>query len=428
MSDASPTQHLYRIVKEGLCIGCGLCESIAGSDTIRVAKVRSGYEAPVAIADPPAAIVDRIYAVCPGLRVNGLPTDEIDGETETDLIWGPIRRIVRIWAGEADVRHRGATGGVLTALAQFLLTSDKVDAVLHVRPGGADPAFGEPTLSFTPEAVLAGAGSRYGPAAPLRTINAVLTRGLRLAVIGKPCDLTALRNYARYDTRINELVRYWLTPVCGGFMPPVGMQQFLLRTGINPADVVRVHYRGEGCPGPTRISLRDGTSREFDYLDFWGEDESQWVLPFRSKVCADGTGESADIAASDTWPGGSPERGASVSDAGTNAVIARTRRGAQLLEDAAAAGAIAIGGEEDARYMDAVQPHQSRKKLAVLARWRGLAAAGRLVPESERLRLEELATALGQPEFEAQTRGTVARIEQGKASEPTPELAEQEYR
>ena len=42
--------------------------------------------------------------------------------------------------------------------------------------------------------------------------------------------------------------------------------------------------------------------------------------------------------------------------------------------------------------------------------------------------IENLAATLGQPECEAQTRGTVARIEQGKASEPTPELAEQEYR
>ena len=261
------------------------------------------------------------------------------------------------------------------------------------------------------------------PAAPLRDINGVLARELRLAFIGKPCDLSALRNYARYNPRINESIRYWLTPVCGGFMPPPGMRQFLTRVGIHPEDVTSVHYRGEGCPGPTRIGLRDGSSHDFDYLDFWGEDESQWMLPFRCKVCADGIGESADIAASDTWSGGSPERGASASDAGTNAVSARTRRGAKLLDDAAAAGAIVIGGDENARYMDAVQPHQRRKKFAVLARWRGLAAAGRLVPQSKRLRLEELASAFGRANCEAQTRGTVARIEQGKATEPTPREA-----
>jgi len=33
MTDA--TERFIRIPREGLCAGCGLCESIAGSDSIR---------------------------------------------------------------------------------------------------------------------------------------------------------------------------------------------------------------------------------------------------------------------------------------------------------------------------------------------------------------------------------------------------------
>ena len=46
------------------------------------------------------------------------------------------------------------------------------------------------------------------------------------AFVGKPCDIAALRNLARWDARVDELVRYWLAPVCGGFMPPHGMDRF----------------------------------------------------------------------------------------------------------------------------------------------------------------------------------------------------------
>ena len=159
-----------------MCIGCGLCESIAGRDTVRVTKVQSGYEAPVVVAEPAAALVDRIYAVCPGLRVDGLPNDEVDADTETDLVWGPTRRIVRAWAGDENVRYQGATGGVLTALAQFLLASDSVDAILHVRAGGAEPAFGQPTLSFTETEVHAAAGSRIPVGLGQRAVRESIAR------------------------------------------------------------------------------------------------------------------------------------------------------------------------------------------------------------------------------------------------------------
>lgn len=38
----SPKQRFYRIVEDGMCIGCGLCQSLAGSGRVRMAKVASG--------------------------------------------------------------------------------------------------------------------------------------------------------------------------------------------------------------------------------------------------------------------------------------------------------------------------------------------------------------------------------------------------
>ena len=66
MSESQATERLYRIVKQGLCIGCGLCESVAGEENIQVRKTTSGYEAPVVVGNVDDQIVDRIYAVCPG--------------------------------------------------------------------------------------------------------------------------------------------------------------------------------------------------------------------------------------------------------------------------------------------------------------------------------------------------------------------------
>ena len=417
----SPQERLYKIVEDGACIGCGLCEAIAGRDKVKAVKVTTGNIRPVASAALDHEAVDRIYDVCPGTRVDGLPERLIDESTSIDHVWGAHQRIVLAHAGEPEVRFEGSTGGVLTALGIYLLESGRVDFIFHTRSSIAEPTFGESTLSFTRGDVWDAAGSRYGPTATLLDINDVLDRGQSFAFIGKPCDVGALRNYARHDERVDDLVKYWLTLVCGGYMPPAAMNSFLQDNGTDPEDVVRFRYRGQGCPGPTTFETRDGSVTNMRYTDFWGEDESGWSLPFRCKICPDGIGESADIAASDTWPGGSPDPATEDLDKGLNAIIARTAAGKELMEAAIADGALGLEGEDlTPGDMTEIQPHQMKKKYAVWARFRGLEQEGCVYPQTNRLRLKELADELDDDFNDAQTAGTRQRVRDGKTSEPTP--------
>ncbi|MDG2161470.1 MAG: Coenzyme F420 hydrogenase/dehydrogenase, beta subunit C-terminal domain [Acidimicrobiales bacterium] len=421
----TPVDRLYSIVEQGLCTGCGICQSVAGPEVVRVHKVANGYERPVVVGDLDHSTVDRIYEVCPGTRIEGLPDRLVEGSTHIDPVWGPWRRIVRAWSADPVVRHEGSTGGVLTALAIYLLESGRVDLVLHARPSTTEPTFGERHMSFTRADVMAGVGARYGPTAPLVDVGEVLEMGLPFAFIGKPCDVAALRNLGRHDPRVDQLVRYMLTPVCGGYMPPAATTAFLGRMGVDPSEVTGLRYRGRGCPGPTRIETADG-STEAHYLDFWGEDESMWMLPWRCKVCPDGIGEAADLAAADTWPGGSPTREESADDPGTNAVVVRTAAGLELLEAAERDGALVVERDATPEEMSDYQPHQVRKKQAVASRYLGMLDEGLIVPVTARLRLDELAAAMPAEEQARQREGTRVRIGQGKATEPRPEAARPE--
>ncbi len=406
-------------MEQGLCIGCGLCQSVAGADTVAVTRTASGFEQPVVVGTLDHATVDTIYDVCPGTRIEGLPERLVADDTIVDPVWGPWRRIVQAWAGDPEVRHEGSTGGVLTALAQYVLRSGRADFILHVRASTTEPTFGESTISVTESEVLAAAGSRYGPAAALVDVGDALDRGRPFAVVAKPCDLAALRNLARHDPRVDELVRYWLTMVCGGFGPPSFTDGFLERIGVDRRDLTAFRYRGRGCPGPTTATTVY-SEISAHYLDYWGDDASQWGLPWRCKICPDGIGETADIAAADSWPGGSPTREGSVGDLGTNTVIARTEAGQELLEAAARDGALAFGSDATIADLDCFQPHQVRKKQAVADRYAGLADEGRIVPRTARLRVDELAA--GQPADvrERQRSGTRERVRIGKATLPTP--------
>ena len=62
---------LSNIVTSGLCIGCGLCESVAGSERVRVAMTPEGVERPVVQIPLPMATEQTVRTVCPGVQMHG---------------------------------------------------------------------------------------------------------------------------------------------------------------------------------------------------------------------------------------------------------------------------------------------------------------------------------------------------------------------
>jgi len=69
----SSIENLSDIVDNGLCIGCGLCQSIAGKDKIEVSMTPKGRLEPKEISKITPEIFEKIRNVCPGTIVEGLP-------------------------------------------------------------------------------------------------------------------------------------------------------------------------------------------------------------------------------------------------------------------------------------------------------------------------------------------------------------------
>ena len=397
------------IVEGGLCIGCGLCEAIAGPDRLQIVMTPEGRERPLGLQPLDAATNALIYDVCPGSRISG----QAAPEAPVDPIWGPCFRIDRGYAGDPEIRFKAATGGVLTGLAVWLLESGRVDFVLQVRARDDAPMRSTWQLSRSRADVLRATGSRYGPAAPLAGLEAALREQRPFAFIGKPCDVGALRRLARRDPRIDRHCRAMLTLVCGGASELGKSTEVLERFGLREEEIRLFRYRGHGNPGPTRVETKDGRVFEVSYNDMWA-DEAGWRLQFRCKICPDAIGEVADVTASDVWPGGGP----SGEDEGFNGIFARTERGLELVLAAARDGALVLEHPLTPRELDEFQPHQVRKKRAVWARILALRQAGRLAPVVEGLRVEALARGNGVAANLREARGTRRRIRGGKTAEP----------
>jgi coenzyme F420 hydrogenase subunit beta len=407
------TLTVAEIVEAGLCIGCGLCRAIAGPDHIEVVMTPEGRERPVVRRALDADTLRRINAVCPGVVVEAAPPDARSENANLDLIWGPAERLAIGYAADPDVRHRASTGGVLTALGQFLLASGRVKFILHVAASKAAPLRTERRLSFDAASVMEGAGSRYGPSAPLIDFTSVLDRAEPFAVIAKPCDISAVRNLAKLDPRVDRYMRFALTLVCGGASELTKSEDVLTEFGVTEEQLSLFRYRGYGNPGPTRVETHDGRAFELTYQKMW-EIEATWKIQARCKICPDAMGEGADLVASDVWPGGGPTG----DDQGFNGIIVRTRRGLELYDAAVAAGVITEHPHRVGfRDFDEFQPHQVRKKRAVWARLAGMAAAGRPVPATRELRLDECARLNSVAENIGEARGARRRAKEGRLGE-----------
>jgi coenzyme F420 hydrogenase subunit beta len=404
--------RLDEIVEAGLCMGCGLCRSLA-PDAIVFEMDRHGAETPRLAAPIEPDRLALVNALCPGLRMEGRVPEREDAEARWDVNWGPALVMAKAHAADPDVRFRGSAGGVLSALAIHLLEAGEIAFVLHIAADPERPMRARAQASRSPAEVLRGTGSRYAPAAPLTHLMQLLDRGERFAVIAKPCDVSAIENLSRRDARVGELIRYRLSFACGGASGFAKSLELVQGYGLDESEVSLLRFRGYGNPGKTRVESRDGRAFETTYNALWA-DEGTWRTFHRCKISGDAVGEMADIVATDVWAGGGPVG----EDAGFNGVIARTRRGALLLERAVASGHLRLLGPMRFEDFDQVQPHQVRRKQALTARLAAATDAGLPIPDYRSLRLESAAAEADAAVRSENYQGMRARIARRRPADP----------
>ncbi len=402
------TPSLAQIVSSGACIGCGLCTAVA--DNVDLVRTPSGLERPKALGS--VEMTDIAHA-CPGLSVEGLSETEASGPYHP--VWGHVDKAFIGWAGDPAIRHQGSTGGVLSALAKFLLESGKVDFVLDVAPDPNAPARSTYRIS---EVWSDAGGSRYGPAAPLAGLpeaKARAARGQRFAFVGKPCDVSAIRLLAQRHDWLRTALAYRLTIMCGGASEFSKTADLLAQWGVAEAELAEFRYRGNGNPGPTVATLKSGETHQTTYQALW-EDEGTWAIQHRCKICPDAIGMAADVVSFDVWQDANPLG----EDEGFNGVLTRTPQGATLVAEALAAGILIHDSDIGPDDLESFQPHQSRKRRAVWARLAGQRAAGCVAPDAKGLGIETLAKQTGWRVLMSQAKGTRNRLKAGRGIEVAP--------
>ncbi len=362
------------ILKNNLCAGCGLCESVFGKDKIRISYNDEGFLRPKFEQNLNQKEQRLFEEVCPGISASH---DKTIGH---DRLWGPYTSILSGFATDENIRYSGSSGGGLTAMASYLLDQKKVDCVVHIGASEKHPYRNEYKISHTSADVLNNAGSRYAPSATLKNIVEIVENYSAIAIIGKPCDIKGIRNYMKKDKAANTKIKYLLSFMCAGVPSQIATKKIIEQFDIEEKDVASLRYRGEGWPGHFKIEDKQQRTHKMTYNESWGTVLNKH-LQFRCKICADGTGEFADITCADAWESSENGYPSFEEKKGISLIIIRNEKGEKLVEQAKNANYITMLDKNfSSTEIAQMQPYQKQRKQNLLARLVALKISGRKIP------------------------------------------------
>jgi coenzyme F420 hydrogenase subunit beta len=231
--------------------------------------------------------------------------------------FGPFRRMVRASLKQPAVGAQWT--GITTRIAQRLLETGAVDAVLTMAPDPEDRWRPVPVLVTAAEGMAACRGMRMGYAPLLALLEPAAAAGYRrLAVIGIPCQVHALR---AIEATLGLERLYVIGTPCSDNTTTENFHRFLdlLATetvGGAPEDITYLEFRAD-----YHVELRftDGRRREIPFLKLPISKLPPDFFPLTCRTCVDYTNVLADITVG--YMGGSGEQW----------LLVRNPRGEELL-------------------------------------------------------------------------------------------------
>ncbi|MEQ8968571.1 MAG: Coenzyme F420 hydrogenase/dehydrogenase, beta subunit C-terminal domain [Azospirillaceae bacterium] len=218
-------------------------------------------------------------------RVHGRARDSARPD---EVFFGPFRRMVRASLGTP--REGAQWTGIATRLAERLLETGAVDAVLTMKADPEDRWRPVPVLVTRAEGMAECRGMRMGYAPLLALLEPARAAGhRRVAVIGIPCQVYALR--ALEEELGFESLTVIGTP-CSDNTTTERFHQFLDLLSDRPETITYLEFRAD-----YHVELRfaDGTKREIPFLMLPISKLPSDFFPLTCRTCVDYTNVLADI-------------------------------------------------------------------------------------------------------------------------------------
>ena len=246
-----------------------------------------------------------------------------------------IRGAYLAYAADPVLRAEGETGGTVTALILYLLKTGRIDGAVVSRYNSTTHLC-EAIYSESPEEIASCAGSVYCQTPVVKV--ALEHSNRRLAIVAVGCQ-SSLLSKLMAEGKIHACTVV-IGLICGGTYRREYIPAICSANGVEPSRVTGFRFRCKRFgkwPGNTMIMDASG------WHDFPGDArkrlKDEYRLPACS-VCTDKMNENGDFVVGDPW--GMPELPYEEKQKGTNVLVVRSRRGAEILSGAVGAGWLVV--------------------------------------------------------------------------------------
>ena len=211
-----------------------------------------------------------------------------DAARGDELFFGPYRRMLR--ARLAPPRPGAQWSGIATRLAERLLETGAVEAVLTMAPDPKDHWKPVPVLVTKPEGMAQCRGMRMGYAPLLALLEPAKAAGYtRVAIIGIPCQVHALR---AIEAQLGfERISVIGTP-CSDNTTTEKFHSFLALLDADPDSITYLEFRADYM---VELRFADGRKREIPFLQLPISKLPADFFPLTCRTCVDYTNVLADI-------------------------------------------------------------------------------------------------------------------------------------
>jgi coenzyme F420 hydrogenase subunit beta len=351
----SKITNLRDVVERGLCTGCGACYYACSEGGITLVNIEGVGIRPRFDSDA-SANCTKCLSICPGNSVDGNLASGPPKAPESIHDFGQALEIWEGYAADPEIRHRGSSGGVTSALTLYCLEQEDMSFALHSAMDDQQPWINNTVQSRTRTEILSRAGSRYAPASPCAGLEAIEKSDRPCVFIGKPCDTAAVWMLRRERPELDRNLGLVLSFFCAGTPSTKGTLDLVDALDVDRKSVDQIRYRGEGWPGNFKILYNNGSrEKSLSYEDSWGQ--LSHYRPLRCQLCPDGLGRVADVSCGDAWESFNKN-----GDPGRSIVIVRTERGREIVRRAIAANYVQLTPATSKNVLDAQQNLLQKRK------------------------------------------------------------------